>query len=72
MENGKKWKAYFNMEDERCQECKGRKELDNGMKDGLPSFHLNFTLQLSTTACKLCKTKLHKSFYVISLLELKQ
>ena len=47
-------------------------DLDNGIKDGLSSFHLTSIIQLFTTAYKVCETKLHESFYIISLLEQKQ
>ena len=28
-----KWKAHFGMEDSRCQEWKGMKDLDNGRQE---------------------------------------
>ena len=50
-------------------------DLDNGMEDDLPSnlsYYFDSIKQLFTAANKLCETKLHESFDIISLLELKQ
>ena len=41
MEDGMEWKAYFGMEDGKCQGWKGMEDLDDGMEDSLPSFHPN-------------------------------
>ena len=38
----------------RFQGWKGMEDLDDGMKDGLSSFHLISIIQLFTTVYKLC------------------
>ena len=41
-------------------------DLDDGIEDGLSSFHFNSIIQLFTTPFKHCETKLLKSFHIIS------